>query len=44
MISKYATLHELQTIYDVSDLFDFHDAIDIELELEEANAPKTGKR
>lgn len=39
-MSRHATLLELQTEYDLQDLIDFHEALDVQAEYEQASAPK----
>lgn len=41
IVAKRATLHELRTVYDIEDLWDFHESIDLEIALQESPTEKT---
>lgn len=42
VMSRYATLRELSEVYTLDDLADFHEAIDIELEMNDHARAKEG--
>lgn len=39
-MDKLCTLNELRTVYSLSDLYDFHEALNLKLEAEHINSKK----
>ena len=40
VVAEIATLREVETYYDLNDVLDAHEALDLQAEADEANMPK----